>query len=79
MNLQVSSNIIFYECPTSPKDAVQAIARADRTGQQNLVNVYFMRVLGTLSDRNFKKLLSAEEDVNKVVHDKLDLLHEVLR
>lgn len=79
LNLQVSSNIIFYECPTSPKDAVQAIARADRTGQQNLVNVYFMRVLGTLSDKNFKKLLSAEEDVNKVVHDKLDLLHEVLR
>lgn len=79
LNLQVASHIVFYECPTSPKDATQAIARCDRTGQQNLVNVYFMRVLGTLSDRNFKKLLEAEEDVNRVVKDRFDLLHEVLK
>ena len=79
LNLQVASHIVFYECPTSPKDAKQAIARSDRTGQQNLVNVYFMRVLGTLSDRNFKKLLTAGEDVNRVVNDRHDLLHEVLK
>lgn len=79
LNLQNASNIIFYECPTSPKDATQAIARCDRTGQKELVNVYFMRVIGTLSDRNFKKLLTAEKSVNEVVKDKLDLLHEVLK
>lgn len=79
LNLQVASHIIFYECPTSPKDATQAVARCDRTGQQNIVNVYFMRVLGTLSDKNFRKLLEAEEDVNKVVQDDLDLLHKQLR
>lgn len=79
LNLQIASHIIFYECPTSPKDASQAIARCDRTGQKGLVNVYFMRVLSTLSDRNFKKLLSAEESINSVVKDKHDLLHEVLR
>lgn len=76
LNLQVASHIIFYECPTSPKDAKQAIARCDRTGQQNIVNVYFMRVLHTLSDRNFKKLLEAEDNVNKVVQDDLDLLRD---
>lgn len=79
LNLQVASHIIFYECPTSPKDATQAIARCDRTGQHNVVNVYFMRVLQTLSDRNFKKLLSAEEDVNKIVQDELDLLYKVMK
>lgn len=77
LNLQMASHIIFYECPTSPKDAKQAIARCDRTGQHSLVNVYFMRVLRTLSDRNFKKLLTAEEDVNKIVQDELGLIHEI--
>lgn len=79
LNLQMASHIIFYECPTSPKDASQAIARCDRTGQKGLVNVYFMRVMGTFSDRNFKKLLTAEKSINEVVRDKLDLLHEVLK
>lgn len=74
LNLQVASHIIFYELPTTPKDAQQAIARCDRTGQQNIVNVYFMRVMSTLSDRNFKKLLEAEDNVNKVVQDELDLI-----
>lgn len=79
LNLQVASHIIFYECPTSPKDAKQAIARCDRTGQHNIVNVYFMRVLQTLSDKNFKKLLTAEESNNRVVRDDLDLLHKILK
>lgn len=79
LNLQVSSHIIFYECPTSPQHATQAIARCDRTGQLNVVNVYFMRVLQTLSDKNFKKLLEAGEDVNRVVQDDLDLLYKTLQ
>lgn len=79
LNLQVASHIIFYECPTSPKDAKQAIARADRTGQHNIVNVYFMRVLETLSDKNFKKLLKAEEDNNDIIKDEMDLLYKVLK
>lgn len=78
LNLQVASHSIFYECPTSPKDAKQAIARTDRKGQQNLVNVYFFRVMGTLYDKNFKNLLKNEQQNNKVVKDKHDLLHEQL-
>ncbi|MCY1293037.1 hypothetical protein D9M70_422820 [compost metagenome] len=78
LNLQIAHHILFYECPTSPKDAKQAIARADRTGQANVVNVYFLRVLGTLLDRNFKNLLKNEEVNNQVVRDKKDLLHELL-
>lgn len=78
LNLQVASYIIFYECPTSPKAAKQAIARADRKGQVNVVNVYFMRVKGTLSDKNFKALLANEESNNRAIKDRHDLLFELL-
>ena len=78
LNLQVAGYIIFYECPTSPKAAKQAIARADRKGQQNIVNVYFMRVKSTLSDKNFKALLANEESNNRAIKDKHDLLFELL-
>jgi SNF2 family DNA or RNA helicase len=78
LNLQVASYVIFYECPTSPKAAKQAIARADRNGQVNVVNVYFMRVRGTLSDKNFKALLENEESNNRAIKDRHDLLFELL-
>jgi len=78
LNLQVAGYIIFYECPTSPKAAKQAIARADRKGQKNMVNVFFMRVLKTLSDKNFKSLLTNEESNNRAIKDKHDLLFELL-
>lgn len=78
LNLQVAHHIIFYECPTSPKHAKQAIGRCDRTGQANIVNVYFLRVMQTLSDRNFKNLLKNEESNNQAVRDTKDLLHELL-
>lgn len=78
LNLQVASHIIFYECPTSPKDAKQAIARADRKGQTKIVNVYFMRVLNTLCDKNFRNLLKNEESNNQAIKDRHDLLHELM-
>lgn len=78
LNLQVASHIAFYEVPTSPKDAKQAIARADRSGQENIVNVYFPRVIGTLLDKNFKNLLKNERQNNEVVRDKHDLLYQQL-
>lgn len=79
LNLQMAHHLIFYECPTSPKDAKQAIARADRKGQANIVNAYFLRVIGTFSDRNFKNLLKNEISNNTVVKDTRDLLHEFLK
>lgn len=78
LNLQAASYILFYENPTSPKDAKQAIARADRKGQLNIVNVYFFRALGTYSDKNFKLLLKNEESNNRAIKDRKDLLHELL-
>lgn len=78
LNLQIANYMIFYEIPTSPRDAKQAIARIDRKGQLQLVNIYFMRVMGTLSNRNMKSLLKNEESNNRVIKDKKDLLHELL-
>lgn len=78
LNLQCAHHSIFYEVPTSPKDAKQAIARTDRNGQESVVNIYFPRVLGTLLDRNFKNLLKNEQENNEVVRDRHDLLHQQL-
>lgn len=79
LNLQVSHHSIFYEIPTSPKDAKQAMARTDRSGQKQACNYYFPRVIGTLFDRNFKNLLKNEQSNNKVVQDKHDLLYHQLK
>lgn len=79
LNLQISHHSIFYEVPTSPKDAKQAIARTDRQGQKFTPYVYFPRVVGTLLDRNFKNLLKNERSNNKAVGDTLDLLYEQLK
>ena len=79
LNLQVSHHSIFYEIPTSPKDAKQAIARTDRQGQKYTPNVYFPKVVGTLLDRNFKNLLKNERSNNKAVKDVHDLLYQQLK
>lgn len=78
LNLQISSHVVFAEAPTVPKDAHQAIARAHRSGQKEVVNVYFFKVPGTLAAKNIKKLLSKEVENNEVVRDKHKLLAELL-
>lgn len=79
LNLQVAHHSAFYEVPTSPKDAKQAMARTDRTGQKEACNFYFPRVIGTLMDKNFKNLLKNERSNNLVVRDKHDLLYDQLQ
>ena len=79
LNLQIAHHILFYECPTSPRDAKQAIARCYRKGQANIVNATFLRVMKTVSDKNFKNLLKNEESNNEAIKDKKDLLYEVLK
>lgn len=79
LNLQVAHHSAFYEIPTSPKDAKQAMARTDRTGQEETCNFYFPRITGTLFDKNFKNLLNNERSNNKVVRDKHDLLYDQLK
>lgn len=78
LNLQISSHIIFYETPTVPSQALQAIARSHRGGQDRPVNVTFFKVLATLMAKSLKQLLNKDYQVNKVVQDKHEMLHELL-
>ena len=78
LNLQIASYIIFYEQPTVPSDAIQAIARSHRGGQDKAVNVTFFKVLGTIMAKSLRKLLKKDKTVNKVIKDKHKMLHELL-
>ena len=78
LNLQISSHIIFYETPTVPSQALQAIARSHRGGQDKPVNVVFFRVVATIMAKSLKQLLKKDYQVNTVVKDKHEMLHELL-
>jgi len=78
LNLQISSHLLFYETPTVPSQALQAIARSHRAGQDKPVNVVLLKVLGTLMAKSLKQLLRKDHEVNKVVQDKHEMLHELL-
>lgn len=78
LNFQVSNHIIFYETPTVPSQALQAIARSHRAGQDKPVNVTFFKVLGTIMAKSLKQLLRKDFEVNTVVKDRHEMLHELL-
>lgn len=78
LNLQVSSKVIFYEQPTVPSQAIQAIARSHRGGQDQPVNVTFFKVHGTIMAKSLKNLLKKDYDVNTIVRDRHKMLHELL-
>lgn len=50
LNLQFASYMIFFECPDSPIDRQQAVARIYRPGQQHHVMVYDLITRGTLDE-----------------------------
>lgn len=78
LNLQISNYLFFYEQPTVPSQALQAIARSHRGGQDLPVNVGFFKVFGTLMAKSLKQLLQKDYDVNTVVQDKHKMLYELL-
>lgn len=78
LNFQVAPFILFYETPSVPSQAMQAIARSWRGGQDVPVNVTFFKVLGTIAAKSLKQLLRKDYDVNTVVRDKHKMLHELL-
>lgn len=78
LNLQIANYMLFYEQPTVPQHAIQAIARSHRGGQDKAVNVVFFKVKGTLMAKSLKQLLDKDRQVNEVVRDKHEMLHELL-
>ena len=62
----VCSDMLFVECPTLSKDFTQTVARLDRDGQEDVVNVRVAIAEGTVQVRMFKGLLNNDELVNSV-------------
>ena len=78
LNLQVSHYLFFYEPPITPHQANQAISRAHRGTQKEVVNIGMPRIIGTIAARRLSSLLKKEAENNTVVRDKHKLLNELL-
>ncbi len=78
LNFQsVCNNIIFADTPTTPKDYEQAIARVRRKNQKYRVNVFFVRVLGTIAGRQIKTLLKRDGINSTLLKDNTPLLKDL--
>lgn len=80
LNLQSNcSTVIYYESPTSPKDAEQAMGRVDRTGQKEQVNLHFLYVKGTYAGRSLESLVENGTTNNIVIGDVNPLIYEKIK
>lgn len=79
LNLQsVCSDVIFYECPDSPGDLVQAEDRVHRiSGTEATVNVYFLSPQNTWAAKKISQVQTKDNIINRVVGDKKSLLHDL--
>ena len=76
LNLQKAcSDVVFYEQPSSPKDVEQGVARVDRTGQTEQVNVYFFNVKGTKAAQSLRNLVATARANNDVVKDEHQFIY----
>jgi len=65
-NWQVARYMLFVENPTTPRDVQQAVARMERTGQKFAMVCYFLRVLGTVADKSFSKMVDKTRKVTEI-------------
>ena len=65
-NWQCAHYMMFIENPTTPRDVQQAVARMERTGQKEAMICYFLRVMGTVADKSFTKMVSKTHKVTEV-------------
>lgn len=72
----VSHTIVFAEPTGVPGDFKQCKDRVDRWGQKNLVNIYIVKALGTISPKATKEMLRKETDAQEVYHDRHTFLSE---
>lgn len=70
LNLQhICHTVIFAEPTGVPGDFQQAMDRVVRHGQKNLVNVYILKALGTISPKATKEMLRKEGQAQQVHRD----------
>lgn len=62
----VCADMLVVEAPTTPTPFQQVVARLDRDGQLDVVNVRVAIALGTVQVSMFKSLLANDELANSV-------------
>lgn len=72
----VCHTIVFAEPTGVPGDFKQCKDRVDRWGQKNLVNIYIVKALGTISPKATKEMLRKETEAQEVYHDRHTFLSE---
>jgi len=72
----VCHTVIFAEPTGVPGDFKQAMDRVSRSGQKNLVNVYIIKALGTISPKATQEMLRKENEAQTVYHDRYTFLSE---
>lgn len=75
---KVSHNVIFFEPLGSPGLFDQCCSRLVRSGQKNVVNVYIMKVMGTVYVRSVETLLGRTQALKETVIRPGALLEELL-
>lgn len=74
----VCSDVIFYECPDSPGDVIQAEERVHRiVGTDNTVNIYFPCPIGTLAEKKIRSAVDKDAFINVVVGDRKALMSDL--
>jgi SNF2 family DNA or RNA helicase len=74
----VCHTCLFIEPCLQPRDFHQAVARLDRTGQTQTVQVILAIADRTLQIQGFRTLIENDTLVNKVVRNAIDLKNELL-
>jgi SNF2 family DNA or RNA helicase len=72
----VCHTIIFGEPTGVPGDFKQAMDRVHRSGQRNLVNVWIIKALGTISPKATEAMLRKEGEAQQVYKDRHTFLSE---
>lgn len=77
LNFQgVCHTMIFVEPTGVPGDFKQCMSRIDRWGQKNLVNIYIIKALGTISPKATQEMTRKETEAQEVYHDKHTFLQD---
>lgn len=68
ITLTASSNVVLAQTTFSPAEVLQAIDRAHRYGQKDVVNVHWFVVKGSIDERIMETILRKAKDFGKILN-----------
>ena len=71
LNLQVASDVFFFELGWTPAEMFQAEDRCHRMNQRNSVNCYYLIGKDTFDDRMFDLIINKNKDITKLVDSEI--------